>query len=97
VAQGHGAPQRASRSTIRLAFAPSSACPHCGRTTKTVQGVCADCWGSKGGRQFWVRRYQGSDSYLEEFLGVDTLTLVGLGAVVGAVPAVIVLITWIWD
>ena len=31
-------------------------CPHCGRDSKTVQGVCADCWGSKGGRQFWGRK-----------------------------------------
>ncbi len=21
--------------------------------SKTVQGVCTDCWGSKGSRQFW--------------------------------------------
>jgi hypothetical protein len=24
-----------------------SLCPHCGRESKTVNGVCADCWGVK--------------------------------------------------
>jgi hypothetical protein len=30
-----------------LSEAASSPCPHCGRDTKTVQGVCSDCWGVK--------------------------------------------------
>jgi hypothetical protein len=63
--------------------------------TKTVQGVCADCWGSKGGRQFWIRRDQGSPSVLEEFLGVDPLSPFILGAAVALVPAVILVIAWI--
>ena len=36
-----------SRASRALAEAPVSSCPHCGRETKTVQGVCADCWGVK--------------------------------------------------
>jgi hypothetical protein len=35
------------RAARTLAEAPVSACPHCGRESKTVQGVCADCWGVK--------------------------------------------------
>jgi hypothetical protein len=57
--------------------------------------VCADCWGSKGGRQFWVKRDQGSPSVLEEFLGVDPLSPFILGAAVAAFPAVILLLVWI--
>ena len=38
---------RRSRAAVELTRAQSSACPHCGRETKTVQGVCADCWGVK--------------------------------------------------
>jgi hypothetical protein len=77
-------------------MAPSSPCPHCGRTTKTVQGVCADCWGSKGGRQFWVRRYQGSDSLLEEFLGLRTGWIIALTALLASLPALVIVIGWIW-
>jgi hypothetical protein len=45
-----------SRATLTLRFARRSPCPHCGRETKTVEGVCADCWGTKeeGHRQFFV-------------------------------------------
>jgi hypothetical protein len=35
------------RARRRLEDAPSSPCPHCGRVTKTVDGMCADCWGVK--------------------------------------------------
>jgi len=35
------------RARMRLQEAPSSECPSCGRLTKTVDGVCADCWGVK--------------------------------------------------
>jgi len=38
---------RRSRAAAALDDAPSAPCPHCDRTTKTVQGVCADCWGVK--------------------------------------------------
>ncbi len=38
-------------------LARRSLCPHCGRVSPTVQGICADCWEPKGGaRPFWVRR-----------------------------------------
>jgi hypothetical protein len=62
----------------------------------TVQGVCADCWGSKGGRQFWVRRHQGSDSLLEEFLGLSTIWVVAATAFVASIPATVIVISWIW-
>jgi hypothetical protein len=93
---GPGRPGWASRSTIGLALAPSSPCPACGRTTKTVQGVCADCWASKGGRQFWVRRHGGSDSLVEEFLGLGTAGVIALAAVIASIPAAIILLRWIW-
>jgi hypothetical protein len=62
----------------------------------TVQGVCADCWGSKGGRQFWVRRHQRSDSLLEEFLGLSTIWVVAATAFVASIPATVIVISWIW-
>jgi len=55
-----------SRATYRLRFAPQTPCPNCGRKTKTVEGVCADCWATKeeGHRQFWgQRRGQGSPGW----------------------------------
>ena len=61
-----------------------------------MQGVCADCWGSKGGRQFWVRRYQGSDSLLEEFLGLSTIWVVAATGLVASIPATVIVISWIW-
>jgi hypothetical protein len=36
-----------SRAVRALAEAPTSPCSHCGRESKTVTGVCADCWGVK--------------------------------------------------
>ncbi|HEY6016349.1 MAG TPA: hypothetical protein VIU44_00620 [Gaiellaceae bacterium] len=39
-----------SKAVARLREAPESPCPHCGRLTRTTtDGICADCWGSKGG------------------------------------------------
>jgi hypothetical protein len=75
-----------SKSTLRLALAPSSPCPHCGRTSKTVQGVCADCWGSKSGRQFWIRK-------ADQGWPLDVSPVL-LGAL-SAVPALIVALLWI--
>ena len=47
----------ASRAAWSLRDAPESECPHCGRVTKTTSdGVCAECWGSKGGRGMAFRR-----------------------------------------
>ena len=36
-----------SRASRELRRAPRSPCPHCGRETKTVSGVCAECWRAK--------------------------------------------------
>jgi hypothetical protein len=79
-------PPRTTRSALRLKLAPSSPCPHCDRTTKTVQGVCADCWGSKGGRQVWGTSDQGWPFEISPLL---------IGASVALVPAVILVIAWI--
>ena len=78
---------RTSASAIRLAFAPSSRCPHCGRHSKTVQGVCADCWGSKGGRQFWIRK-------TDQGWPLEVSPVV-LGAALAALPTLIVALLWI--
>jgi hypothetical protein len=65
-----------------------SLCPHCGRTSPTVQGVCADCWGSKGDRQFWIRSSdQGWPFVISPLL---------LGAAVALVPGLILVLAWIW-
>ncbi len=38
---------------LALEDAPSSACPSCGRVTKTTSdGICADCWAHKDGRVY---------------------------------------------
>ena len=38
---------RMSRAAARLQEAPVSPCPSCGRESRTVQGVCTDCWAPK--------------------------------------------------
>jgi hypothetical protein len=53
----------------------------------TVQGVCADCWGSKGGRQFWIRKRDQGWPF-----GISPLLL---GAAVALVPGLILVIAWI--
>jgi hypothetical protein len=56
-----------------------------------VQGVCADCWGSKGGRQRGTKT-----SAFEEFLRFNPVRLFLLALVAGAVPALLGLALWIW-
>ena len=90
-------PPRPSPSALELARAPSSICPHCGRNSKTVQGVCADCWGSKGGRQFWLSKQAPRASILddlEDILGFDPLHPFALVATALLVPALIALVLW---
>ena len=41
---------RTSKAAARLQESPVSPCASCGRDTRTVQGVCADCWAPKDGR-----------------------------------------------
>jgi hypothetical protein len=74
-------------------MAPRSLCPHCGRMSPTVQGVCADCWGSKGGRQFWLRK-RGPSAPAEAAL-FDTFSPFVIGAVVASVPAVVLVLLWL--
>ena len=80
---------RTSPSAIRLAFAPSSRCPHCGRDSKTVQGVCADCWGSKGGRQFLARN--------NDHGWPAGLSPIVVGALLAMLPIAILVLLWILD
>jgi hypothetical protein len=65
-----------SRAIYSLRLARRSPCPHCGRETKTVEGVCADCWGAKdeGHRQFFLKKGQGSPG----LLGVDDVLWLAL-------------------
>jgi hypothetical protein len=73
-----------SRAVVELRLARRSPCPHCGHKTKTVQGVCADCWGSKeeGRRQFFFRKRRTSSAW---FSPDDVLILfsvaVGMGVI----------------
>ena len=78
---------RTSPSAIRLALAPAAPSPHSGRDSKTRQGVCADCWASKEGRQFWIRKTdQGWPLQLSP---------TALGAVLAVLPTVLVVLLWI--
>jgi len=57
-----------------LESAPATLCPHCGRSTKTTSdGICAACWGSKGGRPMGWKKEAPRGSFLEDlrdlFLG----------------------------
>lgn len=72
---------------MRLASAPASPCPHCGRTTKTIQGVCADCWGSKGGRLLGATRRR-SDAFGGPWVVVAA-------ALLASIPATAIVLSWI--
>ena len=94
---GPGRPGWASRSTIGLALAPTSDCPHCGRNSKTVQGVCADCWGSKGGRPLGARRQRPRTASLDRVaavIGFDPLHPIVLAVTALVIPALIALVLW---
>ena len=74
-----------SRAIRELRFARRSPSPHCGRKTKTVQGVCADCWGSKegAGRQFFVRKTQASPGWVpfDDYVWLAVLAAFGLAVI----------------
>jgi hypothetical protein len=57
-----------------------------------VQGVCADCWGSKGGRQFWIRKQGPGTSRLVAAFGFVPFHAL-LALVAGA--AAVGVLTWI--
>jgi hypothetical protein len=76
-----------SRATLILRAARRSPCPHCNRETKTVEGVCADCWGTKeeGHRQFFVSKRGGSPGwpFLDDPIVWRAVVLaLGLGVIV---------------
>ena len=90
--RGRRRPVGVSRAVAKLYAGERSACPHCGRDTITTSdGVCAECWGSKGGQMWRDRtrirnayittiRYSVSSiiSYLQKY-GDDNTVLVFLG------------------
>jgi hypothetical protein len=61
------------RARLRLEEAPSAPCPHCGRVTKTVDGVCADCWGVKEPERArrWLRRPRANPTFASFWLDLD--------------------------
>ena len=70
--------RRVSKAAEELRYAPESPCHHCGRVTKTTSdGVCAECWGSKGGRPMgWKKEEPGDGSIADEMawlLGLNLL------------------------
>lgn len=75
-----------SRATLSLRAARRSPCPHCNRETKTVEGVCADCWGTKeeGRRQFVVQKRGGSPGwfFLDDLVWRAVALALGLGVIV---------------
>jgi hypothetical protein len=81
-----------SRATVELRFARRTPCPHCGRKTKTVQGVCADCWGSKEGgrRQFFVRKTQSSPGWFpfEDDVWLVVMVALGMGLIYFLIRAI---------
>jgi hypothetical protein len=51
--------------------------------------VCADCWGSKGGPQFWIRKAdQGWPLELSPFV---------LGTIVAGLPILALVLLWLLD
>jgi hypothetical protein len=73
-----------SRATYSLRLARRSPCPHCGRESKTVEGVCADCWGTKeeGHRQFFVQKRQGSPGwFFDDLRWLPLLVGIALGVI----------------
>jgi hypothetical protein len=70
-------------------LARRSLCPHCGRVSPTVQGVCADCWEPKeDSRPFWVRRGDQSWPF--------RLHPIALGVLVAGVPILVLgVLLWI--
>jgi hypothetical protein len=54
-----------------------------------VQGVCADCWGSKEGRQFLARR--------NEQGWPPALSPIAVGALLAVLPIAILVLLWILD
>jgi hypothetical protein len=89
------------RARRRLEEARSSPCGHCGRVTKTVDGMCADCWGVKDPERAkrWLRARPRTRSFFEDplidFDDPEHLLWL-LGAIVAIALIVIVLASqWI--
>jgi ribosomal protein L37E len=58
-----------SKAAEELRYAPESPCPRCGRVTKTTSdGVCAECWGSKGGRAMGWKKEAAEDRRIDDIV-----------------------------
>jgi hypothetical protein len=72
--------RRISKAAEELRYAPRSPCHHCGRVTRTTSdGVCADCWASKGGRAMGWKKEDGDptgDSILDDMAWLASLDVV---------------------
>jgi hypothetical protein len=71
-----------SRAVRELRLARRSPCRHCGRNTKTVEGVCADCWGSKTAGHEQFRKTRKSPSWFsldDELWRIVIAVALGLG------------------
>ena len=78
---------------LRLRRARSSPCGNCGRMTKTVDGVCAECWAVKEGRALLARPRREGDVLFDWDDPLDVLlTLAGIGA---AAAVALRLLGWI--
>jgi len=73
--------------------APRSNCPHCGRETPTVRGVCTECWGSKGGRLFTVKK-RGPEGGIDEDFWLRSWGCSWTGVVI-VVTVIVVASPWI--
>jgi hypothetical protein len=45
----------------RRRLTPKTHCPHCGKRTATVRGVCTECWGGKGRARLFTIRKRGPE------------------------------------
>ena len=75
-------------------MAPTSPCPNCGRVTKTVDGVCAECWAAKEPGARPPRR--GRTEPLLDLDWNDPRTYLSLALVAGAIGVLFAkLLGWI--
>ena len=79
---------------LRLRRARSSACGNCRRVTKTVDGVCAECWAVKEERALLARpRHRDDDVLFDWDNPLDVvLAVAGIGA---AAAVALRLLGWI--
>jgi hypothetical protein len=80
------------RARRRLEDAPTAPCPHCGRVTKTVDGMCADCWGVKDAAR--ARRWLHVTPRRRPLFDVELLSPENLLWAVGFAVGILLLVLW---